>query len=121
MDAMSDAIEGAAVMLYGISKAYKESVNVRTHSPYPTRVILSVDSSFACVCERNRFPVPIGGKLRSSAGAGHDSADDAERVQTKWMYGDHLAVVYLRTILHDIRPHLLKAFCLCSAVARPIS
>eukprot|EP01043_Picozoa_sp_COSAG02_P022733 COSAG02_NODE_1190_length_13989_cov_9.869978_3_plen_41_part_00 len=30
MDAMSDAIEGAAVMLYGISLAYKESANVRT-------------------------------------------------------------------------------------------
>ena len=28
MDAMSDAIEGAAVMLYGVSLKYKESANV---------------------------------------------------------------------------------------------
>ena len=28
MDAMSDAIEGADVMLYGVSLAYKESANV---------------------------------------------------------------------------------------------
>ena len=29
MDAMSDAIEGADVMLYGVSLQYKESANVR--------------------------------------------------------------------------------------------
>ena len=29
MDAMSDAIEAADVMLYGVSLAYKESANVR--------------------------------------------------------------------------------------------
>ena len=32
MDAMSDAIEGADVMLYGVSLAYKESANVSTVS-----------------------------------------------------------------------------------------
>lgn len=32
MDAMSDAIEGADVMLYGVSLAYKESANVRLPS-----------------------------------------------------------------------------------------
>ena len=32
MDAMSDAIEGADVMLYGVSLAYKESANVRVES-----------------------------------------------------------------------------------------
>ena len=32
MDAMSDAIEGADVMLYGVSLAYKESANVSTFS-----------------------------------------------------------------------------------------
>ena len=32
MDAMSDAIEGASVMLYGVSLAYKESANVRAAS-----------------------------------------------------------------------------------------
>ena len=32
MDAMSDAIEGADVMLYGVSLAYKESANVRAQS-----------------------------------------------------------------------------------------
>ena len=30
MDAMSDAIEGAGVMLYGVSLPYKESANVRS-------------------------------------------------------------------------------------------
>ena len=30
MDAMSDAIEGADVMLYAVSLRYKESANVRT-------------------------------------------------------------------------------------------
>ena len=30
MDAMSDAIEGADVMLYGVSLRYKESANVRS-------------------------------------------------------------------------------------------
>ena len=30
MDAMSVAIEDSAVMLYGVSLAYKESANVRT-------------------------------------------------------------------------------------------
>jgi hypothetical protein len=29
VDAMSDAIEGAEVMLYGVSLAYKESANCR--------------------------------------------------------------------------------------------
>ena len=32
MDAMSDAIEGADVMLYGVSLAYKESANVSASS-----------------------------------------------------------------------------------------
>ena len=32
MDAVSDAIEGADVMLYGVSLAYKESANVRPAS-----------------------------------------------------------------------------------------
>ena len=34
MDAMSDAIEGAAVMLYGVSLAYKESANCRLEANY---------------------------------------------------------------------------------------
>ena len=34
MDAMSDAIEGADVMLYGVSLAYKESANCRLEANY---------------------------------------------------------------------------------------
>ena len=34
MDAMSDAIEGAAVMLYGVSLPYKESANCRLEANY---------------------------------------------------------------------------------------
>eukprot|EP01043_Picozoa_sp_COSAG02_P032669 COSAG02_NODE_2193_length_9555_cov_102.183481_8_plen_69_part_00 len=35
MDAMSDAIEGADVMLYGVSLAYKESANCRLEASRP--------------------------------------------------------------------------------------
>ena len=38
MDAMSDAIEGAAVMLYGVSLKYKESANVRHAARCPCLV-----------------------------------------------------------------------------------
>ena len=34
MDAMSDAVEGAEVMLYGVSKRYKESANCRLEAHY---------------------------------------------------------------------------------------
>jgi hypothetical protein len=34
MDAMSDAIEGADVMLYGVSLRYKESANVSQTAVY---------------------------------------------------------------------------------------
>jgi hypothetical protein len=36
VDAMSDAIEGADVMLYGVSLAYKESANVSRMNPVGT-------------------------------------------------------------------------------------
>ena len=32
MDAMSEAVEGAEVMLYGVSLAYKESANCREYT-----------------------------------------------------------------------------------------
>ena len=34
MDAMSEAIEGAEVMLYGVSEPYKESANCRLEANY---------------------------------------------------------------------------------------
>ena len=34
MDAMSDAVEGAEVVLYGISRGYKESANCRLEANY---------------------------------------------------------------------------------------
>ena len=34
IDAMSDAIEGADVMLYGVSLAYKESANCRLEASW---------------------------------------------------------------------------------------
>ena len=40
MDAMSDAIEGADVMLYGVSLAYKESANVRVASQGTFRYLM---------------------------------------------------------------------------------
>ena len=39
MDAMSDAIEGADVMLYGVSLAYKESANVSALSSLSPLVV----------------------------------------------------------------------------------
>ena len=38
MDAMSDAIEGADVMLYGVCLSYKESGNCRLECNYGTKV-----------------------------------------------------------------------------------
>ena len=32
VDAMSDAVDGAEVVLFGVSLAYKESANVSTHA-----------------------------------------------------------------------------------------
>ena len=34
VEAMADAVEGAAVMCYGVSRAYKESVNCRLEAQY---------------------------------------------------------------------------------------
>ena len=85
MDAMSDAIEGADVMLYGVSLAYKESANVSASS---CRALWCDACSLAfwfawvgCDIVWRMFSVSIGGELRPPAGAGHDPADDAERLQ----------------------------------------
>ena len=40
MDAMSDAIEGADVMLYGVSLAYKESANCRLEASWDMSRVL---------------------------------------------------------------------------------
>ena len=82
MDAMSDAIEGADVMLYGESLRYKESANVSASGC----VGLLLIGSFAYLCVgrdivRRILSVSIGGELRPSAGAGHDPADDGQRLQ----------------------------------------
>ena len=83
MDAMSDAIEGAAVMLYAVSLQYKESANVGA-------VVQDTDDCRSgCRYVLTRLPdcvfcsVSIGGQLRPSARAGHDPADDAKRLQAK--------------------------------------
>ena len=47
MDAMSDAIEGADVMLYGVSLRYKESANVRKHLASGTALFISL--SLVCL------------------------------------------------------------------------
>ena len=61
MDAMSDAIEGADVMLYGVSLRYKESANVRAqptcclhHHAFTLRLTLSACVvPFQCRLEAN--------------------------------------------------------------------
>ena len=56
MDAMSDAIEGADVMLYGVSLAYKESANVRTWESGKTDLCFMLGDAvltselFVCQC-----------------------------------------------------------------------
>jgi male-specific lethal 1 len=37
LDAMSDAVEGSACILYGVSKQYKESANCRLEAMYGTQ------------------------------------------------------------------------------------
>ena len=80
MDAMSDAIEGADVMLYGVSLAYKESANVRFVPQGMFHQLIAIyrgwSTDSAC-CRGYCTTVPIGGQLRSSARAGHDPTDDA--------------------------------------------
>ena len=89
MDAMSDAIEGADVMLYGVSLRYKESANVsgsRCHGLQAERVATDPNSRSCMIrgiCRGGglRSSVPTGGELRSPARAGHDPTDDAEGLQ----------------------------------------
>ena len=42
MDAMSQAVEGAEVMLYGVCEAYKESANCRMEAQYAMQVRLDM-------------------------------------------------------------------------------
>ena len=49
VDAMSDAIEGADVMLYGVSLAYKESANVSDLSNLRVSEAYPVHCS-SCIC-----------------------------------------------------------------------
>ena len=42
MEAMADAIEGAALMLYGVSLAYKESANCRLEANYAMNMQLDM-------------------------------------------------------------------------------
>jgi hypothetical protein len=83
MDAMSDAIEGADVMLYGVSLRYKESANVSASRRHEFQskcaaADLTLIRVWMVIFVRVMFSVPIGSQLRSSAGAGHDPTDDAK-------------------------------------------
>eukprot|EP01043_Picozoa_sp_COSAG02_P012794 COSAG02_NODE_502_length_21039_cov_62.499045_3_plen_143_part_00 len=79
MDAMSDAIEGADVMLYGVSLQYKESANCR------------LEASCLCACrvvciQPQRLTSSCSaGQLRPSTGAGHDPIDGAEGLLAEGM------------------------------------
>ena len=79
MDAMSDAIEGADVMLYGVSLQYKESANCR------------LEASCLCACrvvciQQQRLTSSCSaGQLRPSTGAGHDPIDGAEGLLAEGM------------------------------------
>ena len=79
IDAMSDAIDGAAVMLFGVSLAYKESANCR------------LEASCLCACrvvciQQQRLTSSCSaGQLRPSTGAGHDPIDGAEGLLAEGM------------------------------------
>jgi hypothetical protein len=61
VDAMSDAIEGADVMLYGVSLQYKESANVRRSSDASCSTIHSQSTLFLTyVCVYALGAVPNG-------------------------------------------------------------
>jgi hypothetical protein len=89
MDAMSDAIEGADVMLYGVSLKYKESANVRIAH---TRTAAAADEQRSSWCLRLTLcscvfalaaAVPNGSQLCSPARAGDDTDDGAEGLLAK--------------------------------------
>lgn len=68
MDAMSDAIEGAHVMLYGVSLAYKESANVRAASQGMFHWLSGLTAFYnrgcltdAACCRDYCVTVPVGG------------------------------------------------------------
>jgi hypothetical protein len=78
---MSDAIEGADVMLYGVSLAYKESANVSAFSNLST--VCGWSSLPRCASALGdddvlHLAVPNGGQLCPSARARYDPSDDAE-------------------------------------------
>ena len=79
MDAMSDAIEGADVMLYGVCLQYKESANCRLEA--------SCLYLFWCRCtSRQRLSCSCAtGQLRPPAEAGHDPTNDADGLPAKGM------------------------------------
>ena len=70
MDAMSDAIEGAEVLLYGVSLKYKESASEAALLEQPPRL----DCSSELRLSRR---LPTGGQLCPPAGAGYDPPYDA--------------------------------------------
>jgi hypothetical protein len=88
MDAMSDAIDGADVMLYGVSLRYKESANVRIAHTRTHQQPLDCTACSAGQALRLTVPVsyplvtsvPIGSQLCPSARAGHVTSDGAEGI-----------------------------------------
>ena len=50
MEAMADAIEGAALMLYGVSLAYKESANCRLEANYAMNMQLDMIPVSQTIC-----------------------------------------------------------------------
>ena len=97
MDAMSDAIEGADVMLYGVSLRYKESSNcrlVRCHSRSAF--------NFIGQCSQTAGMTELdiaGSKLCPSARARYDPDHDAEGLLAKGLarsdHGDEALVPVL--------------------------
>ena len=86
MDAMSHAIEGADVMLYGVSLAYKESSNCRPEANCESRnelqnshilqlTQISLMSMFRLACRR------------SSAGSGYDTVSSTQAIRSAVICG----------------------------------
>ena len=76
IDAMSEAVEGAELMLYGVSAQYKESANCRLE--------------LSCECENHALILAAIGltmrfitRRRYARRCGDDTPDDAARLQSQ--------------------------------------
>ena len=93
---MSEAIEGAEVMLFGVCEAYKESANwcVKdflnfvapfAHLEVRLEAVLAETTELLALLPETQ---PHGGSVRLTAATPADPADATALLQAQWMAGD---------------------------------